>query len=414
MGYLSFLRVNWRWLLAAFLLAFSSSYGQTFFISLFAGQIRDEFGLSHGAWGGIYSLATTASALLMVWAGGLTDRFRVRRIGPVVLVALAIACLAMAAVPSAAALVAVIFALRFTGQGMTSHIAMVGVARWFVATRGRAMAIAALGFAAGNAVMPILFVALMSVFSWRSLWVLAAGMAVIFVPILLILLDKERTPQSISKSDSAPGMNGEHWKRHEMLRHWLFWLMLPTFIGPAAWGTAMFFQQVHLTEVKGWSLTAFVALFPLFTLTNIATSFATGWAIDRFGSGRVMSFYAVPYILTFVVMATANDLATASVAMMVFGIATGMGQALPGAFMAEHYGTRYIGSIKALSTALMVFGSAIGPGITGWLIDRGIMFPDQMFGIAAYFAVAGVMVLVGTTRARALLSGATQVNVERA
>ena len=414
MGYLTFLQLNWRWLLAAFLLAFSSSYGQTFFISLFAGQIREEFSLSHGAWGGIYTLATTASALVMIWAGGLTDRFRVRRLGPLVLLALAVSCLAMAAVPSAMALIAVIFALRFTGQGMTSHTAMVGVARWFVATRGRAMAIAALGFAAGNAVMPVMFVALMSVMSWRTLWVLAAGMAVVFIPILLILLHKERTPASISTSDSSPGMNGAHWKRREMLHHWLFWLMLPTFIGPAAWGTAMFFQQVHLTEVKGWSLAAFVALFPLFTLTNIAASFATGWAIDRFGSGRVMSFYAVPYILTFVVMAVANDLTTASVAMMLFGVATGMGQASPGAFMAEHYGTRYIGSFKALSTALMVFGSAIGPGITGWLIDRGIMFPDQMYGIAAYFAVAGVLVVIGTSRARALLSGTPHIDIERA
>jgi len=66
-------------------LTLSSCFGQTFFISIFAGEIRGEFGLSHGEWGGIYTIGTLASALLMLWAGGLTDRFRIRNLAPVVL-----------------------------------------------------------------------------------------------------------------------------------------------------------------------------------------------------------------------------------------------------------------------------------------------------------------------------------------
>ncbi|MCH9825026.1 MAG: MFS transporter, partial [Alphaproteobacteria bacterium] len=89
MDTLSFLRLNVRWLAAGALLMFMSSFGQTFFISIFAGEIRAEFGLSHGEWGGIYALGTLASAIVMVWSGGLTDRFRVRTLGPVVLVCLA-------------------------------------------------------------------------------------------------------------------------------------------------------------------------------------------------------------------------------------------------------------------------------------------------------------------------------------
>ena len=53
---------NARWLGAGVLLAFLSSFGQTYFISVFAGEIRTAFGLSNGQWGGIYTLGTTASA----------------------------------------------------------------------------------------------------------------------------------------------------------------------------------------------------------------------------------------------------------------------------------------------------------------------------------------------------------------
>jgi hypothetical protein len=82
---LSFLRQNAPWLGAGALLAFSSSWGQTYFISIFAGAIRGEFGLTDGQWGAIYGAGTLVSAALMVVAGGLIDRFRVRALGAAVL-----------------------------------------------------------------------------------------------------------------------------------------------------------------------------------------------------------------------------------------------------------------------------------------------------------------------------------------
>ena len=81
MGFARFLIDNARWLAAGALLTFMSGFGQTFFISIFAGEIRAEFGLSHGEWGAIYALGTTASAIVMIWAGGLADGLRARVLG---------------------------------------------------------------------------------------------------------------------------------------------------------------------------------------------------------------------------------------------------------------------------------------------------------------------------------------------
>jgi len=139
MRFSGFLRENAPFLSAGVLLMFCSSFGQTFFISIFAGEIREEFSLSHGQWGLIYTLGTTASAAVMVWAGVLTDHFRARALGAIVLVLLAGAALMMATVSSVWILPFAIFALRFAGQGMSVHIAVVAISRWFVATRGRAL-----------------------------------------------------------------------------------------------------------------------------------------------------------------------------------------------------------------------------------------------------------------------------------
>lgn len=398
MNYLRFLRANWLFLLAGFLLTFTSSYGQTYFISLFAGEIKTDFDLTDGEWGGVYTLGTTASAMAMIWAGALTDRFRIRALALGVMIALALACAAMAANTSALLLIGVVFALRLTGQGMMSQLGSVAMVRWFEATRGKALSLSSMGFAAGQAVLPVVFVALFAVASWRSLWLLAGLLVLLTIPVILALLRQERTPQSMAKEAQVAGMEGRHWTRNEMLRSGLFFLIIPMIVGPAAWGTALFFHQVHLTEVKGWALIDYVALMPIYTVSAIVATFLSGWAIDRFGVSRVVPFQMMPFALSFAVLAYSDTIFMAGVGLVIFGVGQGLMATGISTFWAEYYGTRHIGSIKAVAAALMVFGSAIGPGITGYLIDLGIDFPQQMLTIAVYYVGAAILATLGILR----------------
>ncbi|MCR8825458.1 MFS transporter [Photobacterium sp. TY 1-4] len=396
-----FIAGNARWLGAGALLTLLSSFGQTFFISIFAAEIQSAFDLSHGAWGGIYSLGTTASAVVMIWAGGLTDRFRARHLGAGVLMLLAAACLMMAANPFVWALPVVIFALRLTGQGMTSHIAIVAMARWFVATRGRALALASLGFSLGEALLPLSFVALMTVMDWRLLWVAAAIVALIGVPVLLSLLRTERTPQSMAEENASLGMRGLHWTRMQALRHPLFWFMFPALLGPSAFNTAFFFHQVHFAQVKGITHLSLVALFPVYTLCSIGFLIISGWALDRFGTARLLPFYQLPMVAAFTLFGLGQGIVPLIAGFFCLAMTTGANSTLPNAFWAEFYGTCHIGSIKAMAAAVMVLGSAIGPGITGVMIDAGVTLNVQYLGIAAYFIFTSAMVGLGIVRSRA-------------
>lgn len=392
---LDFLRANAPWLSAGFLLTFASSFGQTFFISIFAGDIRQDFGLSHAGWGAVYAAATMASAAVMVFAGGLTDRYRVRWIGLAVLLGLAVATLLMSLSTALWSLVLSVFLLRLMGQGMMGHTAMVAMARWFVATRGRAIAIAGLGVALGEATLPLLFVLLKSEVDWRSLWLVATGCLVLFAILLFPLLRRERTPQSFTLDSSGVGMHGRNWTRTEVLRDRLFWLTLPAILGPAAWNTAFFFHQVHFAATKGWAHLELVALFPVLTLAGIGSMLLTGWLVDRVGANRLAGFYLIPFALGYALIGQVSGIGLAGLAMVFMGLSVGASATLASALWAEVYGTAHLGRIRAMTGALMVLGSAIGPGLTGWLIDRGVTMPEQCTGIAAYFLVAAVLGVIG-------------------
>ena len=395
MGYFAFIRSNIAWLLAGFILALNSSFGQTFFISIFAGKIQSYFNLSHGDWGSIYMIGTLASAIVMVWAGTTSDIYRTRSIGVLVLVGLSLSTLLMALNPAVWLLPVIIFLLRFLGQGMLPHISSVSMSRWFVLQRGKALAISNTGYALGEAFLPVLFTILMLTYHWQHLWIIASLFCFLMVPLIWILLQNERTPQSIAEDVISFGLLGKSWSRKEVLTHPLFWLMLPAIIGPSACSTSFFFQQVYFADVKGWTHLQLVALFPLYTLVAIAFNLISGWALDKFGLDRILPFYQIPMVFAFILFYFVSTQMGLAVGLCFLAISAGANSTLPTAFWAEYYGTQFLGTIKALGTAIMVLGSAIGPGMTGLLIDWVFGIEKQYFIFGLYFLFSTLLMYVG-------------------
>ncbi|SLN24452.1 Major Facilitator Superfamily protein [Pseudoruegeria aquimaris] len=296
----------------------------------------------------------------------------------------------------------VIFFLRLFGQGMASHVAMIAMARWFASNRGKAIALAAFGFSVGEALLPIIFVALMGAAAWQSLWYLAAGLLVLATVLLRRLLARERQPQSFAEEEGGLSLDGRNLSRRDALRSAGFWLLAPALVAPSCFVTAFFFQQVHLAESRDVAHLSLVALFPLYTGVSVLSMFATGWAVDRFGAARLLAAYQVPMALGFLALASVGGLPGLALAMGLMAISNGANAPIPAAVMADLFGTRHLGAIKAAATALMVLGSAIGPVLSGLLIDAGIAFNTQGWGIALVFLAVSAALSVLARRLRAL------------
>ncbi|HUF86026.1 MAG TPA: MFS transporter [Thermohalobaculum sp.] len=401
-----FLLENARWLSAGLVLTLCSSFGQTYFISLFAGEIKATYGLSDGGWGGIYTLATLGSAALLVQAGGLADTRPIGRLALGVILLYVLVAAGMALNGSVLVLVVLIAGLRFCGQGMMSHMAMTAMGRWFRARRGRAVAVANLGHSLGEAVLPALTVLAIAWIGWRATWGVAAALLLIgFAPLLAWLLTEHRQPKGIAGAELSAGLGGRHWLRHEVLSHWLFWALMPGVLAPSFIGTAVFFHQVHVSEVKDWPLALMALGYPAYAAVTVVSSLVSGWLADRFGPLTLLPVYLLPMAAGIALIAPGEGVGAWQGMMALLGLTQGAAQTLLGALWPELYGTRSLGSIKALATASMVFATAVGPGITGALIDLGLSFPAQCWGLALWPVLASAALLAVRARLAAEFPG---------
>lgn len=387
-----FFKENARWVVGGFLLTFFSSFGQTFFISLSAGEIRAEYNLSHGDFGFIYMLATLGSALSLPWVGKIVDYFNPAKVTLMIVPLLALGAIGMTFSTHVITLVLVIYLLRLFGQGMMTQNALTAAARWFTASRGRAVSLVTLGHNAGEAVFPVLFVLTVSWVGWRYSWFLAAiALLVLALPVIAVLVSKNREPRA---SDPIPLItDGRDWTRPEVIRDPLFWIVLLGMLAPAFIGTTVFFHQVYLVELREWSMPAFASAFSLMAASTIVFTLISGTLVDRFSAIKLLPSFLIPLSLSCFILGGFDAQWSAFAFMSLMGISYGFSSTLMGTIWPELYGTKHLGSIRAIIVSMMVFCTAAGPGLTGWLIDIGVSYPKQITAMGVYCVCACIMMV---------------------
>lgn len=395
--YLRFILSNSRFLGFGMLLMFCSAYGQTYFISLFSAAIRQEFGLTHGDFGFYYFLGTIVSGFTVAWAGRFLDVIGLRQFTLAAMAGLFLGSLAMALVPVAALIPAIIFVLRLGGQGLMPLTAQTSMARYFARDRGKALSIATLGLPFSEAILPIVIVAAVAAIGWRWTW--AAGTVVlvtVFLPLALLLLRGHDGRHARYLAGAQGGGSGgalAGWTRAQVARDYRFWLFAVSALQAGFTITGFFFHQIHLAEAKGWSLPYLAGTFPVYALMVVTTAFLSGPLIDRFTARRLMPIQLPPLALSVLVLALFDHPLAALAYMALAGFSIGFGHTLTNAVLAEMYGTAHLGAIRGLVTACSVCLSALSPLLFGLLIDDGVAMESIAFGCFLY-GVAGTVALI--------------------
>ena len=396
-SYIPLIQREWRLLLFGFVMMFFSGPGQTYFISLFSGEIRQELSLSHGQFGVIYSAATLASAFILLWSGTILDRVDLRKFSLGVIIALALACILMSVSKNVVMLFLAILALRHLGQGLTSMSGSFAMMRYIPANKSKANSIARMGFSASEAFIPSIIIMLLVSFSWRQSWLIISAFLVTCVPLLILFTLKDYPSKhkqhliNLSKNDEQthqqkgnPTRPKRQWTRKEVIRDPLFYPFILGLVSQSMLLTGIFFHQIHLVDEKGWSLSFWGSLFILFSIVTIITNLMVGSLSDKVGSVKLAPFTSLAAAFGLLALSISDSQLIAVIFMFFMAISSGAQAALAAPFLADRYGNKYFGSIKSLGTFSMVFMSALSPVFMGWLIDKGISMNTIAFGFSIY------------------------------
>ena len=264
--------------------------------------------------------------------------------------------------------------MRFSGQGMMSHTATTTISRYFTKSRGKALSTGWFGLSAAEFILPVLMIYLLSIIDWRTIWIYISILALLFLPIVCFYLIKNLNFESReeSKENQNKLKNIKHWTRPEVLKDYRFYIICMNMLAMPWIATGVFVYQSFILSSKGWGPYIIAQSFMIYSIASVATLFLAGFLIDRFTSRKLLIYMNIPLLLASGVLFYFKDPISSFFFLGLIGITNGFANVLGSSTWAEIYGVRYIGSIKALTTALMVFATALGTALFGILIDKGL------------------------------------------
>ena len=376
-----------------FIFTFFSSFGQSFFLGLFNSSIREALSISHGQFGSIYASATLLSSIVLVWIGKKIDDVNILKFASYVIIFLSASCFIFSKISSIIFLFIGIFLMRLAGQGLSSHTATTTISRFFERNRGRALSTCWLGLSLAEFTLPVLIVFLLTFIEWRDIWISISILVIIILPIISYVLVKDVKLETREKSSVIKNTKEiRQWKRIEVLKDYRFYIISMTMLAMPWIATGSFVYQSFITTSKGWGPYIIAQSFMVYSILSVITLFISGFLIDKFSSRKLLIYMNIPLLFATAVLFYFNAKISSFFFFGLLGITNGLANVLGSSTWAEIYGVRFIGSIKALTTALMVFATAFGTALFGILIDFGLSI-EQIAVVSGAYILTSIILL---------------------
>ena len=383
-------------ILFGFIFTFFSSFGQSFFLGLFNTSIRNALSITQGQFGSIYASATLLSSFLLIWVGKKIDDIDIFRFAFFVTLLLSFSCFLFSKISSIIFLFIAIFLMRFSGQGMMSHTATTTISRYFTKSRGKALSTSWFGLSTAEFILPVLIVYILTITSWQNIWIFISILVLIILPTTSFVLIKNLNFDSREELEEHEQKEKDifQWKRIEVLKDYRFYIICLNMLAMPWIATGVFVYQSFITESKDWGTFVIAQSFMVYSILSVLTLLISGFLIDKFTSRKLLIFMNIPLLLSTLVLIFFNTPMTSFIFLGLIGISNGLANVLGSSTWAEIYGVKHIGSIKALSTALMVFSTAFGTALFGILIDQGYSIEHIAFVSFTYIFISIILLFL--------------------
>ena len=386
-------------ILFGFIFTFFSSFGQSYFLGLFNSSIREALSISHGQFGSIYASATLLSSFVLIWVGKKIDDINIFKFAFFVIILLSLSCFFFSKISSITILFIAIFLMRFSGQGMMSHTATTTISRYFTKSRGKALSTSWFGLSTAEFILPVLIIYLLTVYDWRNIWIYISILIILLLPIASFILLKNLNFESRDQDNrNSKKIIIKNWKRIEVLKDYRFYILCANMLAMPWIATGTFVYQSFILTSKGWGPYVIAQSFMVYSVLSVLTLFIAGFLIDKFTSRKILIYMNIPLLLSVFVIIYFNHPLTSFLFLGLIGVSNGLANVLGSSTWAEIYGVKHIGSIKALTTALMVFATAFGTALFGILIDKGFSIEQIAMISGVYIFTALIMLFLVRTK----------------
>ncbi|MFL2894648.1 MAG: MFS transporter [Candidatus Pelagibacter sp.] len=391
-----FNKLSLKVIIFGFIFTFFSSFGQSFFLGIFNTSIRNELSITHGQFGTIYASATLLSSFLLIWVGKKIDDINIFKFAFFVTLLLSFSSFFFSKISSVTILFIAIFLMRFSGQGMMSHTATTTISRFFTKSRGKALSTGWFGLSTAEFILPVLIIYLLTIIDWRDIWFYISILILLFLPILSFILIKNLNFDSREElsANETKEKNIKNWNRLEVLKDYRFYIVCMNMLAMPWIATGVFVYQSFILSSKGWGPYIIAQSFMVYSIASVITLFLSGFLIDKFTSRKLLIYMNIPLLLSAVVLFYFKNPISSFFFLGLIGISNGLANVLGSSTWAEIYGVKHIGSIKALTTALMVFATAFGTALFGILIDMGLTIESISIISGTYIFVSIVLLFV--------------------
>ena len=381
-------------ILFGFIFTFFSSFGQSFFLGLFNSSIRDALSITHGQFGTIYASATLLSSLVIIWVGKKIDDIDVFKFGTFVTLLLSFSCYFFSKVSSVTFLFIAFFLMRFSGQGLMSHTATTTISRYFTKSRGKALSTGWFGLSTAEFILPVFIIYLLTFMEWRSIWI-NISFVILLLPIISYLLIKniKLDSREIDNNKNKRNIKIKNWKRIEVIKDYRFYIVCANMLAMPWIATGIFVYQSFILSSKNWGPYVIAQSFMAYSILSVITLFIAGFLIDKFSSRKLLIYMNLPFLLSLFLIIVFDKPIVSFLFLGLIGISNGLANVLGSSTWAEVYGVKHIGSIKALTTALMVFSTAFGTAVFGLFIDKGFSI-EHIFMISATYIFLALIALI--------------------
>ena len=256
-----------------------------------------------------------------------------------------------------------------------SHTSSTTISRYFNKRRGKALSGIWFGLSCAEFFLPILIIFLLSIYSWRSIWQFISIIILIVLPMVVFYTIKNVTidsrEENILSKNKKKFKDIKNWRRSEVLKDFKFYIISLNMLAMPWIVTGVFIYQSFIAESKLWGSYIIPQSFMIYSTTSILTLIASGFLVDKFTSRKLIAFMNLPLLSGLIVLYFFDITYSAYLFFGLMGVSNGLANVLGSSTWAEIYGVKYLGAIKALTTAFMVFSTAFGTALFGLLIDKG-------------------------------------------